>query len=208
MFSKATIYWRGWIAIIALYWLLLSLGLLPGCLSPAASQDDRRERPRECSAQPCSVPVRGTSTLRARTTYDDYQGATLSIEQGVVLDDGRVRNDWDLLFGNDRDQARDYFSVNMVTDDRSFIVDLGDVPLEQLPETVDPADYATGLYGEHDELPVRRGHVYVIRTVDSDTTQYAAVKVLAHELNHSVTVRWYRSREPGRLVLPLADVEL
>mgnify|MGYP006902087889 CR=1 FL=1 len=95
-----------------------------------------------------------------------------------------------------------------VTDDRSFIVNLGEVRLDQLPETIDPADYPTGPRGEHDELVVRLGHVYVIRTVDSDTVQYAAVKVLAHELNHSVTVRWYRSAEAGRLVLPLADVTL
>jgi hypothetical protein len=202
--NNIKILFRGWGPIVALIWLVLTLGLLPGC----HTGDDERERPRNCSVHPCSVPERGTSTLVARTTYDDYQGATLSIEHGVVSDDGRVKNDWDLLFGNDQEQTRDYFSVNMVTDDRSFIVDLGDISLEHVPETLNPADYAPGPHGEHDELTVRRGHVYVIRTVDSDTVQYAAVKVLAHELNQSVTVRWYRSAESGRLVLPLADVHL
>ncbi len=204
MLNNLRILLNGWGPIVVLVWLLLALGLLPGC----CTADDLRERPRSCEAQPCSVPERGTSTLTARTTYDDYQGATLSIEHGVVMDDGQVKNDWDLLFGNDREQARDYFTVNMATDDRSFIVDLGDISLEQVPETVNPADYALGLRGEHDELTVHRGHVYVIRTVDTDTVQYAAVRVLAHELNRSVTLRWYRSSETARLVLPLADVQL
>jgi len=208
--NQRKIFGTGWGSIIALAWLVVCMGLVPGCYigSDADADADERERPRTCAADPCSVPERGTSTLTARTTYDDYQGATLSVEHGVVTDDGRVRNDWDLLFGNDQDPARDHFTVNMVTDDRSFIVDLGNIPLEQVPHNLSPADYAIGLYGEHDEVGVHCGHVYVIRTVDSDTVQYAAVKVLAHDLNHSVTLRWYRSSDPGRLVLPLADVSL
>ena len=85
MLKNAKILFNGWGPIIALVWLLLALGLLPGC----HTMDETRERPRSCEAQPCSVPERGTSTLSARTTFDDYQGATLSIEHGVVTDDGR-----------------------------------------------------------------------------------------------------------------------
>lgn len=203
MLKKSVVRTVGWSFVSA--GLIFCLGFMPGCNMADANE---RQRPRTCEDQPCSVPERGTATLTARTTYDDYQSATLSIEHGVVSDDGRVRNDWDLLFGNDQEQGRDYFSVNMVTDDRSFIVNLGDLPMEQVPETIDPRDYPTGPRGENDELVVRVGHVYIIRTMDSDTVQYAAVRVLAHELNHSVTVRWYRSAEAGRLVLPLADVSL
>lgn len=207
MLRKATIFSSGWFSLFALGWLLLSLGLLPGCHTAEAGENPDL-RPRFCGDDPCSVPLRGEATLTARTTFDDYQGATLSMEHGVVLDDGRVKNDWDLLFGNDQDPAADYFTVNMVTDDRSFLVDLGNVPLDQVPETIDPADYATGLRGEHDDLPVHVGHVYVIRTVDSDTVQHAVVKVVSHSLNTSVLLRWYRSSEPSRLVLPLADLTL
>lgn len=207
MQQKVTYFSAGWFSLFALGWILLSLGLLPGC-HPAEAGDDPNLRPRFCGGDPCVVPLRGTATLAARTTFDDYQGATLSIEHGVVLDDGRVKNDWDLLFGNDQDAGADYFTVNMVTDDRSFLVDLGNIPLDEVDETIDPADYAAGLRGEHDELQVHVGHVYVLRTVDSDTVQYAAVKVLSHTLNASVTLRWYRSPEPNRLVLPLADLTL
>ncbi|MGI5864598.1 MAG: hypothetical protein ACOX6T_21460 [Myxococcales bacterium] len=111
-------------------------------------------------------------------------------------------NDWDLLFGNDQDPARDLFSVNLVTDDDSFIVDLGEKSFADVPEQVDPALYPVGEHGKHDDIPVAVGHLYVVRTIDSNTRQWAAFKVTAHELNEQVTISWVRSPEAERFVAP------
>ena len=81
----------------------------------------------DCATGRC-IPRCGTATLKARTTFDDYEAATISFRHATVAEDGQVNNDWDLLFGNDQDSDRDQFTVNMVTDDRSFIVDLGQLP--------------------------------------------------------------------------------
>ncbi|MFH2006751.1 MAG: hypothetical protein ABI333_09215 [bacterium] len=206
MFSRNPVGWRHWLSLVTLIAVVVTLGIATGCTPGPEGPENLLPRTVCTADRPCpAAPARGGAILVARTTYDDYQGATLSIEHAVVADEGEVRNDWDLLFGNDQDPELDLFTVNMVTDDRSFIVDLGIVDLRELPETVDPDDFPTGVFGEHDDLPVHVGHVYVIRTVDSDTVQYAVVKVLAHELNHSVQLDWYRSWEPNRLVLRRPD---
>ena len=57
------------------------------------------------------VPSCGVATLTARTTYDDYQAATFSFKHAAAVDDGRVNNDRDLLFGNDWDPGGDRFEL-------------------------------------------------------------------------------------------------
>ena len=147
-------------------------------------------------------PFHGVAVLEARTLNDDYEAATISFKYATVVEDGQVNNNWDLLFGNDRDPDIDEFSVNMVVDDESFIVDLGPVTICDVPSTVDPADYPVGYYGEHDYVGVEKGHLYVVRNVDGLTRQYAAVRVLEHDLNRSVTILWYRSSDPESFVPP------
>jgi len=160
--------------------------------------------PPTCTSGSC-VPSCGQATLKARTTFDDYEAATISFKHATVVDNGQVNNDWDLLFGNDRDPARDLFTVNMVVDDRSFIVDLGPgVSICDVPSTLDPDPYPTGMFGAHDNLDVHLGHLYLIRNVDSSTRQLALIEVVGHEINRTATIRWYRSPEPDRFVPPAA----
>jgi hypothetical protein len=149
------------------------------------------------------VPRTGTAFLTARTLWDDYEAATVSFEHAATWDDGYVYNDWDLLFGNDYEPEEDLFSVNMVVDDESYIVDLGDVTLCDVPLVVEPDAYEPGMYGTHDNIPVACGHAYVVRTVDSDTRQVAAFIVQTHDLNQFVSIAWYRSPDPDRFIPPV-----
>ncbi|MEQ1566063.1 MAG: hypothetical protein ABMA64_10535 [Myxococcota bacterium] len=148
------------------------------------------------------VPAVGESRLGHRSVYG-YELATLSIEYGRVRDDEDVRNDWDLQFGMASDPTVDWFSVNMVTDDRSFLVDLGPVtdPAE-VPLTLDPEDEEIEAYAAPDDLVVIEGHSYLVRTLDDDTTQWALVEVLAYEFGQTADLRWCRSDNPELFVAP------
>jgi hypothetical protein len=140
-----------------------------------------------------SYPSAGTATLWARTTTNDYNRATLSLEFATTTDEPLTRNDWDLLFGNDRSDESDLFQVNMVTDDESAIYDLGEMDLAEVPETVDPEDHPVDLDGLHDNVRVELGHVYLLETHDSNTDLWGIVRVDDQELNDEVTVTWCRS---------------
>jgi len=159
---------------------------------------------RDCGG-PTPVPSSGVARLLARTATDDYEAATMSFEHATVLEDGEVRNDWDLLFGNDRDPDCDEFRVNTVTDDRSFIVDKGNVAFADLPQVLDPPARGDGPCDGADCIPAVQGHLYVVRTLDRDTRQYAAFRVLAHERNRSVDLYWYRSPLPDWFVWAPAE---
>ena len=148
------------------------------------------------------VPFAGEDTLYARTTYANYENATISFQWAPVKDTELTRNDWDLLFGNDQDAQADIFTVNTVTDDRSWIVDLGSIPMDAVPTTVSLSSYPTGAWGGHDNIPVVLEHVYLVHTVDGDTDQYAAFRVAAYLPDQQVTLQWYRSAVSGGFVLP------
>jgi hypothetical protein len=92
--------------------------------------------------------------------------------------------------------------VNTVVDDASFVVDLGDVALSDVPETVDPASFPAGQFGEHDYVQAVLDHTYVIRTVDGDTNQWAAARVVGLSPGASVTIEWIRSTDPERMIVP------
>ena len=156
-------------------------------------------------AEPGAVPATGTATLLARATYDDYQAATMSFEHATVIDHGEVGNDWDLLFGNDQEDDLDLLTVNTVTDDRSSLCDLGPIRLDQVPPVIDLDACALGAYGAHDDLPARLGHLYLVRTRDGNTRQVAVFRVVAHDLDDSITIDWARSPEPDRFLPPDAD---
>ena len=145
----------------------------------------------------------------ARTTFDDYEAATISFRYATVEEDGQVNNNWDLLFGNDQEPDRDLFTVNMVTDDRSFIVDLGELPsICDVPSEVDLRSQPTGVFGDHDDIPVVLDHMYLIQNRDSAGNQLALVQVLGHATNRAVTLRWYRSPSSDRFAPPAACGQL
>ena len=85
----------------------------------------------------------GTVSLTARSSCADqdagYLLATYSF-QHATADVAIAGNDWDVLYGNDQDPAADFFTVNTVVDDESYIVDLGEIAFRDVPATIDPAN--------------------------------------------------------------------
>lgn len=159
------------------------------------------------------VPAAGTLTLTARAAGPDgdqtYWNAAASFEHGGLSGSEKFTgNDWDLLFGNDADPSGDVFDVNTVTDDQSFIVDLGERPLREAPETVNPDDFPAqkgtiavdGPLASHSGAKVVEGHVYWVRTRDSNSSLVTLVGVQKHVKNQSVTLAWFRSKAPDRFV--------
>jgi hypothetical protein len=138
----------------------------------------------------------GEGTLYARSVFDDYVRATYSFEYATSEDVETTNNDWDLLFSDNM------FIVNMVVDDESLVVDLGEVGFGAVPEMVRPDDYPLGMFDEHDCVMVLEGHAYWIRTADDNTRQVAVVRIVEHAVSDTVTFQWVRSTHPDRFVLP------
>jgi hypothetical protein len=144
---------------------------------------------------PCHY-LQGEATLTSYTTPDDYVSSAYSFEL-ASQDEALTKNDWDLLYEGDT------FVVNTVGDDTSFIVDLGDVALADVPPTVDPSGFPTGQFGEHDEIQAVPAHTYVVRTIDANTRQYAAFRVVSLAPGSGVTLAWIRSTDPNSLEVPV-----
>jgi len=143
-----------------------------------------------------SAPARWATPLQegellSRSKYGDYEKATYSFEHGLRDDPDLsiTRNDWDLQFGN----GGDVFSVTMVTDDRSRIVDLGPATWDELDRMLLPrlAPHADPEEREPD-VAVVAGHVYLVRTVDSGTDQTAVLLVEELVPGDKVRFTWRR----------------
>jgi hypothetical protein len=143
---------------------------------------------------PCKY-LHGQATLTSYTDPDNYVSSAYSFEM-ASQDEALTKNDWDVLYENDT------FVVNTVGDDVSFIVDLGAVALADVPATVDPSGFPTGQFGEHDAIQAVAAHTYVVRTIDDDTRQYAAFRVVALSPGSSVTMEWMCSTDPETLTIP------
>ncbi|MEM8884405.1 MAG: hypothetical protein AAGD14_10065 [Planctomycetota bacterium] len=119
--------------------------------------------------------------LLARRKHGDYEKATYSFRFGTRDDDEeRVRNDWDLEFGN----GSDVFMVRMVTDDRSKIERLGEMDWREI------ADKSN--LDEPGKKTARTilGEAYLIHTVDDDTDYYTIVRVAAHKPGDRCLIEW------------------
>lgn len=121
-----------------------------------------------------------------------YVVATYSFEHATRDDQTLVRNDWDVLFGN----GEDVFDVRTVTDDTSLIWDLGDVDFDGFSVKNLARDRREG----KERVDVASGHVYVIHTVDTETNQWAKLKVLEFTKGTSVIFRWEVIGEPGEVL--------
>jgi hypothetical protein len=146
---------------------------------------------------PCHF-LRGTATLTSRHGDSEaaYEAAAFSFEF-ASHDESVTYNDYDVLY------EQNSFEVNTVTDDKSFIVDLGDVALEAAPSMVDPSDYAKGGFGTHDDLQAIVDHTYWVRTKDSSTEQVAVFRVTELAPGQSVTIDWMRSLDPDSFEPPV-----
>lgn len=154
--------------------------------------------------EPYGIPCR---YLVGEATLVDWDGeeATYASSgysfQFASQDVDVTHNDWDLMH---QDGA---FVVNTVTDDTSYVVDLGPIELEQVPATVDLAEHPLGKFGDHDWLAILLDHTYYVRTLDGDSRQVVAVRVVGHEPGVNVRVAWMRSLEADQMTPPVACLD-
>ncbi len=169
--------------------------MLTSCGWVAGLDEFDLEEARQVSGNGCSVvdepegaaPACGDVELLDRGKYGDYEAATFSFEHATRDPTPEVRNDWDLKL------ELGEFDVRMVTDDQSWIADLGDVPLRDLPATTEPT--GTG-------VTAILGHAYMVRTSDSDSRLYSAFEVTSLTPGDRVTISWVRSPNPDCFALP------
>jgi hypothetical protein len=190
--------------------------VLSGCGHPPG-RDERDAQTCECEIG-AEIPAAGTISLRARVlgpdTDETYWKAAVSFEHGGVSGSiTETHNDWDLLFGNkNSSQQVDLFQVNTVTDDRSFIIDLGELAFRDAPATIDFSTFppqtqfnmGPGIPAsdvrQRDFVPVVEGHVYWVRTSDDNSRLITLLGVQKHVPGQSVTLVWFRSKEAERFV--------
>jgi hypothetical protein len=132
-----------------------------------------------------------TGRLLARKVeagVDNYPFANFSFEFGGNGPEIQkvCRNDWDLIFGNS--PLPDAFDVTMVTDDRSRIRDLGEYGWDDkyLVPKLSP-------YEEPEREPSVKaveGHIYLVRTRDTNSDLYALFRVEKLEPKKSVEITW------------------
>ncbi|MBI5536361.1 MAG: hypothetical protein HY898_26810 [Deltaproteobacteria bacterium] len=144
---------------------------------------------------PCSY-LHGKATL-SDYNGDNYAASAFSFEF-ASQDSAVTHNEFELLY------EVDLFLVNLVTDDVSFIVDLGQVALDQVPPSVEPDKFPVGNWGEHDALQAQLGHTYFVRSVDSAGRGVAAFRVIGIEPGKRVTIEWERSTDDDVMVVPAA----
>lgn len=144
---------------------------------------------------PCRL-LHGTATL---TSYDgaNYASSAFSFEY-ASQDANLTHNEFDVLY------LADMFVVNTVTDDRSFLVDLGEIAWEQIPSWVEVEQYPVGQWGEHDALQAQFHHMYFVRNEDGAGRGVAAFRVIGLEPGVRVTIEWVRSLSTDQMVLPTA----
>ncbi len=138
--------------------------------------------------------LHGHATLTSYT-QGDYATSAFSFEY-ASQDPAVTLNEFDVLY------EADLFVVNTVTDDRSFLVDLGALLLRDAPANVDPDDYPLGAWQQHDALQAQLGHAYFVRSVDDAGQLTSAFRVESLAPGSAVGIEWIRSSDPERLIVP------
>ena len=146
------------------------------------------------SGMPCHT-LHGYADLTSYTSVDNYASSAFSFEY-ASQDAAVTGNEFDVLY------EQNWFSVNMVVDDDSTIVDLGALPLQEVPANVDVDDYPTGHWGEHDALQAYPHHTYFVISLDHTGRLVSAFRVLELEPAKHVRIEWIRSVHPDRMVVP------
>jgi RNA polymerase sigma-70 factor (ECF subfamily) len=113
---------------------------------------------------------------------DAYTAATYSFEKDTRDDARATRNDWDFLLQPWRGPA--WFDVTTLTDDHSLIRDLGDVEVDWVL-----GGRASPGKGEEMARAVA-GHLYVIRTLDTETDTWALLRILRLDQDGGMVFAW------------------
>jgi len=139
---------------------------------------------KDCACGPeTTAPWLGDVTLTPHTDEGSFLASATSFGDLALA---KERNDWDLSLTpstTSRDELT--FRVNLVTDDRSCLEDLGLIALADVPQRAPTCG---------DDLTVKEGHLYLVLNVDEDQRQLAVVSVTKLDGTRSATVRWFRSK--------------
>ena len=150
---------------------------------------------------------RATLYTRQDPKDKDYGKSSFSFQYGVRSDVGKevTKNDWDIKYGYTTiNESSDYFSVTMVSNDRSRIKNLGKKnwsDLKQIPVLLANAGPYKGirfpLNGESIEVTSERqiakvieGHMYLAHIKDNDTDLYVLLRVEELVPNDRCTISW------------------
>ena len=166
-----------------------------------------------------------TVTLFSRAKYKDmskgYGRSAFSFNHGLRSDAGTrvTRNNYELLYGGIQlNGDSDWFSVTMVTDDRSRIKDLGELnwsdPFEvpYIPASVQPKNgirfpAKTETFEHSSDGQVTRvveGHIYMVHSKDTHSDLYTLFRVEQLVPSDQVTISWkvVRRRNPAPKSFP------
>ena len=134
-----------------------------------------------------ALDISGPDRLLSRRMHDDYEKCTFSFEFGYrdrPID--LTMNDWDLQFGN----GSNGFLVNMVTDDRSRIVDLGSMEWGEVNLKAIPYLQPMPEVSFVEEVPAAISHIYLVHTVDSNSNLTALFRVDDMVAGDWVDITW------------------
>ena len=145
------------------------------------------------SGQKCSS-LHGTVTIHDRNRVG-WPACAFSFALGTQ-DQSITRNRYDLIYQDD------LLMLGRVSGDPGgWLVDLGDVPLRDVPATVDLAKYPLGQWGAHDALQPYVKHTYLTRLDRPDGTTIAAFRVTGLASGDQITIEWLRSTKTDSMVV-------
>jgi hypothetical protein len=131
--------------------------------------------------------------LYSRWKYDNYTLATFNFWFGTRDDVDKTRNNWDLEYGN----GEDNLGVRMVTNDRSYIADLG---LGELNDFTKVSEIPKDVNWQENTKAVN-GHVYVVHTVEVDenekteTEYYSKFKITDMASDDWMKMEWQCAKD-------------
>ena len=147
------------------------------------------------------LPRDTTVKLKSRHTADDYNSATYSFRHLTRDDKELTRNNWELIFEG-RSDFKDYFGVDMIVDDHSFIYDLGKRNCRQLRRGSNQkkdGEALAWLYGSEvapsilsphvKRAQIKVGHCYLTYNVDDRGRVIALFNVSSHVKNQAVWLK-------------------
>jgi len=141
-------------------------------------------------SQDAANPLRKGKLLKRtiKDGTDNYDLAAYSFKFGGNGPEVRklCRNNWELLFGNSPEG--DTFDVTMVTDDRSRIRDLGKLDWNQKFHV--PAFPAYEEPVREPSVKAVEGHMYLVRSRDSNTDLYTLFRVEKLVPGEYVEITW------------------
>lgn len=150
----------------------------------------------DTAAQTIDSSIR-TAVLESRrvdrdTGHDNYEYAVFSFLHGMNGPSGTrlTRNNWDVMFSTTGRGERlvDYFDVTMVVDDRSRIIDLGQLEWKDAINLPELPAYEKPTRETRVEAVV--GHLYYVHTADRDLDHYSLFRVEGLESGKWVSISW------------------